>query len=171
MKPLLSRVQSFSPLLAFGALLTLQHQKRGSLLKVLMLGWELPPHYVGGMGIVCDQLTRTMARQGADIEFVLPFYADYSHITHMKVTPALEQDARTLMKSGGTYDSMLYEVTNLNGKKYTRTLYEQVEAFAANVKNVAFLGEYDVIHAHDWLTLRAGIDAFWPTALAGGRAV
>ena len=61
-------------------------------LKVLMLGWELPPFYVGGMGIVCDQLTRTMAKSGADIEFVLPFYADYSHITHMKVTPALEQD-------------------------------------------------------------------------------
>ncbi len=134
-------------------------------MKVLMLGWELPPHYVGGMGIVCDQLTRTMAKQGADIEFVLPFYADYSHITHMKVTSALEQDAQTLMISGGTYDSMRYEVTMLNGKKYTRTLYDQVMAFASNVRNLAFYGEYDVIHAHDWLTLRAGIEAKAVTGL------
>lgn len=130
-----------------------------------MLGWELPPHYVGGMGIVCDQLTRTMAKQGADIEFVLPFYADYSHITHMKVTPALEQDAKTLMISGGTYDSMRYEVTTVNGKKYVRSLYEQVMAFASNVRRLAFYGEYDVIHAHDWLTLRAGIEAKRVTGL------
>lgn len=132
--------------------------KRGKM-KVLMLGWELPPHYVGGMGIVCDQLTRQMSKDGADIEFVLPFYADFSHIKHMKVTAASSQDAVTLMSSGGTYDSMHYEVKTKAGKREIRNLYDQVHAFAHDVSQLVQYGEYDVIHAHDWLTLRAGIEA------------
>lgn len=129
-------------------------------MKILMLGWELPPHYVGGMGIVCDQLTRRMAQDGAQIEFVLPFRADFSSIKHMKVTAAIDQDAVTLMKSGGTYDSMSYVVTSKKtGKKHTRNLYEQVNAFATNLCHTVNFGSFDVIHAHDWLTLRAGLEA------------
>ena len=130
-----------------------------------MLGWELPPHYVGGMGVVCDQLTRQMAKDGHDIEFVLPFYADFSHIKYMKVTAAIDQDAETLMKSGGTYDSTEYEITHKNGQKHVRSLYEQVHAFAHNVGRVVEFGDYDIIHAHDWLTLRAGIEAKRVTGL------
>lgn len=135
-------------------------------MKVLMLGWELPPNYVGGMGIVCDQLTRQLARDGVDIEFILPFYADYSHIKHMKVRAALDQDALTLMQSGGTYDSMYYTVVKeKDGKRVIRTLHEQVHAFADNVGRLVELGSYDVIHVHDWLTLRAGIVAKQKTGL------
>lgn len=131
-----------------------------------MLGWELPPFYVGGLGIVCDQLTRSMALHGADIEFVLPFYADYSHITHMKVTSAIDQDSTVLMQSGGTYDSISYQITNLvNGSTEQRNLYQQVEFFAKCVGRMAYYGEYEVIHAHDWLTLRAGIEAKKVTGL------
>lgn len=130
-----------------------------------MLGWELPPNYVGGMGIVCEQLTKQLAKDGADIEFVLPFYADYSSTKHMKVTAALEQDAVTLMKSGGTYDSMLYQVRTKNGRKITRNLHEQVHAFADNIGHIVQYGKYDVIHVHDWLTLRAGIVAKQKTGL------
>ncbi len=130
-----------------------------------MLGWELPPHYVGGMGIVCDQLTRQMARDGADIEFILPFYADYSHITHMKVRAALEQDATTLMQSGGTYDSVLYNVTNKAGVTTVRSLYDQINYFEQNVPKMIKIGDYDVIHVHDWLTIRAGIAAKLKTGL------
>ena len=134
-------------------------------MKVLMLGWELPPHYVGGMGIVCEQLTRQLSREGVDIEFLLPFYADYSHMSHMNVRAALEQDAKTLMKSGGTYDSTTYEVTKKDGTTIIRTLHDQVHAFAKNVAQMVEYGEYDVIHAHDWLTFRAGIAAKQVTGL------
>ncbi len=121
-----------------------------------MLGWELPPHYVGGMGIVCDQLTRQMAKDGVDIEFILPFYADYSHIKHMKVTAAVDQNYDSLANSGSTYDSNLYQL--IQGSQQTGNfLYEQVENFATSVGRIVKRGEYDVIHAHDWLTIRAGI--------------
>jgi glycogen synthase len=128
-------------------------------MKVLMLGWELPPHYVGGMGNVCDQLTKYLAKTGADIEFILPFKADYKNIKHMKVTPAIDQDAISLMQSGSTYDSMLYTMERKDGTRVVRTLQEQVEAFASNVARLVPLREFDVIHAHDWLTLRAAVEA------------
>ncbi|MBP9852357.1 glycosyltransferase family 4 protein [Candidatus Saccharibacteria bacterium] len=134
-------------------------------MRVLMLGWELPPHYVGGMGIVCEQLTRQMAKDGHDIEFILPFYADFGHVTHMKVTAAIDQDAETLMQSGGTYDSTRFEVTKNGQHIVTRSLYEQVHAYAQNVGRVVEYGQYDLIHAHDWLTLRAGIEAKRATGL------
>lgn len=130
-----------------------------------MLGWELPPNYVGGMGIVCEQLTRQLARDGADIEFILPFHADYSHMTHMKVKAAMPQSAKTLMISGGTYDSLYYETTTPDGKKVLKSLHEQVHAFAENVSRMVHYGEYDVIHAHDWLTFRAGVRAKQQTGL------
>lgn len=128
-------------------------------MKILMLGWELPPHYVGGMGIVCDQLSRRLASDGADIEFLLPFKADYSHIKYMKVTAAIDQGSSTLMKSGGTYDSMSYSAADTNGNMVVRSLYDQVDVFAASVARIVELGTYDVIHAHDWLTLKAGLEA------------
>ena len=69
------------------------------------------------------------------------------------------------MTSGGTYDSLSYEITTANGKKIVRSLHDQVAAFASNVRNLALYGQYDVIHAHDWLTLQAGIEAKRVTGL------
>jgi hypothetical protein len=40
--------------------------------KVLMFGWEFPPHNSGGLGTACLGLTRAMSQEGVDITFVLP---------------------------------------------------------------------------------------------------
>lgn len=41
-------------------------------MRVLMFGWEFPPHISGGLGTACYGMTRGLSRQGADILFVLP---------------------------------------------------------------------------------------------------
>lgn len=41
-------------------------------MRVLMLGWEFPPFITGGLGTACFGLTQGLARQGAQITFVLP---------------------------------------------------------------------------------------------------
>ena len=46
-------------------------------MKLLMLGWELPPHNSGGLGVACFQMAKALADQGADIDFVLPYKADH----------------------------------------------------------------------------------------------
>ena len=41
-------------------------------MKVLMFGWEFPPHLSGGLGTACYGLTRALANRGTEIIFVLP---------------------------------------------------------------------------------------------------
>ena len=41
-------------------------------MKVLMFGWEFPPHLSGGLGTACYGLTRALASRGTEILFVLP---------------------------------------------------------------------------------------------------
>ena len=70
-----------------------------------MLGWELPPHHTGGLGMVCYQMCKQLAQMGADIEFVLPYTADYSAVDFMKVTAAHDQTVEQVLMAGGIYDS------------------------------------------------------------------
>ena len=41
-------------------------------MRVLMFGWEFPPHIAGGLGTACQGLTRGLLHQGVDVTFVLP---------------------------------------------------------------------------------------------------
>lgn len=41
-------------------------------MRVLMFGWEFPPHVSGGLGTACYGMTHALASRGTDILFVLP---------------------------------------------------------------------------------------------------
>lgn len=41
-------------------------------MRILMFGWEFPPHISGGLGTACYGMTRALAERGADVCFVLP---------------------------------------------------------------------------------------------------
>jgi len=121
----------------------------------------MPPHFVGGMGVVSYQLCQHLAKTGADIEFILPFEAEFN-IDFMKVNP---------VKKGVTYDFLhnhgaasYGKASVKNGEIKTTALSEHVlEAvnsnYAKKAARLATLGEYDVIHAHDWMTFRAALAA------------
>src|SRR5579864_8254772 len=40
--------------------------------RVLMFGWEFPPHHSGGLGVACRGLTHALAERGIEIVFVMP---------------------------------------------------------------------------------------------------
>ena len=44
----------------------------GEYMRVLMFGWEFPPHISGGLGTACFGMTQALARRGAEIIFILP---------------------------------------------------------------------------------------------------
>ena len=55
-------------------------------MKVLMLGWEYPPHITGGLGNACAGIVRGLGQQGVDVQLLLPpqgrtqgAYAGYGH--------------------------------------------------------------------------------------------
>ncbi|MDR3363089.1 MAG: glycosyltransferase family 4 protein [Desulfovibrio sp.] len=41
-------------------------------MRILMLGWEFPPHISGGLGTACYGMTQALSKKGAEIIFVLP---------------------------------------------------------------------------------------------------
>lgn len=45
-------------------------------MRILMLGWEFPPHLAGGLGVACGGLAHALVKRGHDLSFVLPRYVD-----------------------------------------------------------------------------------------------
>lgn len=121
-----------------------------------MLGWELPPHNSGGLGVACLQMCKAIASKGVDIEFIVPYTAEHN-IDFMKVTAATPQSVVEIQKGGMAYDSYTYRYAN--GETESVGLFAQTERYIRAIEHIAVLGQFDIIHAHDWLTFRAGLRA------------
>lgn len=122
-------------------------------MKILMLGWELPPHNSGGLGVACYQLSRALAARGASIDFVVPYRAHHPETEFMQVHAAtpLEPTYRLDM---GAY------TTRIDGDQPAGGGLRQLQAeYGRYVTQQAARLAPDVIHAHDWLTFEAGIAA------------
>jgi len=126
-------------------------------MKVLMLGWELPPHNSGGLGVACYHLCKALSKKGVDIEFILPYTADHSDIDFMTVNAAHPQNVERVLKAGIAYDSFKY--VKSTGEIQWLDVFGQASLYEEAVERIVQLAEFDIIHAHDWLTARAGLRA------------
>lgn len=122
----------------------------------MMLGWELPPHNSGGLGVACYQLCKALADRGADIEFVLPYTAEHD-IDFMRINAAHPQDVEAVLKAGIAYDSFKY--VKKTGEIEWIDLFGQSAIYEKAIDRIVDVAEFDVIHAHDWLTFRAALRA------------
>ncbi len=125
-----------------------------------MLGWELPPHNSGGLGVACYHMSKALAINGASIDFVVPYTALHPNTDFMRVHAATP--VKPLQRYGlGAYDSAaaeykslsesdLEDLSSIRGvqKRYVRFVEQHVNRTAP-----------DAIHAHDWLTMEAGMRA------------
>jgi glycosyltransferase involved in cell wall biosynthesis len=129
-------------------------QRQTTEMKVLMLGWELPPHNSGGLGIACYQLCKSLSKNDLDIEFVLPYQADHG-IDFMDITAAHPQGVASVLRSGIAYDSYKYILED--GTEQWLNIYEQQQLYEHSVAQLIEEREFDLVHAHDWLTFRAAL--------------
>lgn len=123
-------------------------------MKVLMLGWELPPHNSGGLGTACYQLCKALSKRELDIEFVLPYQAEHG-IDFMTVTAAHPQGVASIERAGIAYDSYKYILED--GREEWLNIHEQQELYQQAVARLVDEREFDIVHAHDWLTFRAAM--------------
>lgn len=129
-------------------------------MNILMLGWELPPHNSGGLGVACYHLSKALADHGANIDFVLPYTADHSDIDFMNihsVTPLepLERNGLSAYDSKSVAHKTLSQV-ELDDMKDMRGVQRQ---YVRYIEQFTQDHDIDVIHAHDWLTMEAGVRA------------
>ena len=123
-----------------------------------MLGWELPPHNSGGLGVACFYMAKALAKNGADIDFVVPYKNKHTEIKFMKVLNAT--NFSEIHKFGaGAYDSPRWTRSSHNVSKFLpdiRSIQTEycnfIREYLADPKN-----KPDAIHAHDWLTMEAGM--------------
>jgi glycogen synthase len=181
-------------------------------IRVLMFGWEFPPHISGGLGTACYGLSKSLSRQEVQVLFVVPrAYGDEDSQSiailnaSEVVVPVSKSMARRLPpkeRAGGKIASgiltipvpaaispymapshdlylqpelnrwnytLAEEATELEetikGKRYTFSgtygshLMEEIKRYAEVAREIASQYEFDVIHAHDWLTYACGVEA------------
>lgn len=132
-------------------------------MNILMLGWELPPHNSGGLGVACYHLSKALAHNGASIDFVLPYDAEHPDTDYMTIHPATALNPIHKFGLMGAYDSRYVHELDLD-KVDMRDLQTMRGVQKRYVKFVERLvrtkvDHPDVIHAHDWLTMEAGMRA------------
>lgn len=139
-------------------------------MKLLMLGWELPPHNSGGLGVACFQMAKALADQGADIDFVLPYKADHPDadkfmnvISATDVPPAVDENGNYIAM--GAYSGNCIwcggDRNCRHARAYGKGFVAATHQYADRVENMI---KHDhmkpsIIHAHDWLTMEAGVRA------------
>ena len=166
-------------------------------MKVLMFGWEFPPHIAGGLGTACEGIVKGLAYNGVETLFVMPSasgnedqsattiinasdvavdtvsstvdeFLDKVKFIHIDsnlvpyVNPdefetLVEEERRRQVKDFNVQYGVKYKFSG----KYGANLMEEVARYAMVGGTIAMQhkDEFDVIHAHDWLTYLAGIAA------------
>ena len=164
-------------------------------MRVLMFGWEFPPHISGGLGTACYGMTKGLAHNDVDVLFVMPSASgdeDQSDISIINasdvetadtlmsideflgkveflrvgsnIMPYVDPEDYTTLTSEERKiqtEEFKYHVHNkykFSGK-YGKNLMEEVVRYSMVGGTLALQNNFDVIHAHDWLTYLAGIAA------------
>lgn len=167
-------------------------------MKVLMFGWEFPPHIAGGLGTACYGIVKGLAHNGVETMFVMPSasgdedksaadiinasdvpveitdtmnvddFLDKVQFVHIgtNMVPYLDpEEFHTLVEEDRKRQvrdfTVNYGHTYKFSGKYGSNLMEEVARYAMVGGTIAMThkDEFDVIHAHDWLTYMAGIAA------------
>ena len=128
------------------------------MMKILMLGWELPPHNSGGLGVACLNMARALAGQGIDIDFVVPYAADHPHTEFMHVLHATNLDP-IHRYGGGAYASIEIHKKNIPSIDHPDmiSIRDVQKSYQEFVDKYLMEFKPDLVHAHDWLTYEAGI--------------
>jgi len=131
-------------------------------MNILMLGWELPPHNSGGLGVACYHLSKALAAAGASIDFVLPYDAHHPDTEYMTIHAATQLNPIHKFGLMGAYDSASVDEfdldkVDLRDLQTMRGVQKRYVNFVERL--VKKIGTPDAIHAHDWLTMEAGMRA------------
>ncbi|MCG2690251.1 glycosyltransferase family 4 protein, partial [Candidatus Parcubacteria bacterium] len=128
--------------------------------KVLMFGWEFPPFNSGGLGVACEGLTRALSQQDIEIIFVLPKKIDIKNnfcrfVFASGIGAILFNSFLSPYLSCFSYQNR----TKADGQNFVNDLMNEVQRYALWARSIAHKEKYDLIHAHDWLSFPAALEA------------
>ena len=128
-----------------------------------MLGWEFPPYHHGGLGVASLGLAQALVEQDVEVIFVLPKKLDISHDSIKLVFANVPNVKIKSVDTALTPYLVSHEYARLRSLTgslvYGGSLFEEMARYAELIGDIAREAEFDVIHAHDWLSYLAGIEA------------
>ena len=154
-------------------------------MKVLMFGWEFPPKIYGGLAVASYGITKGLSLQG-DVQttFCLPKPTGeeekFLNIINMSQVPVVWREpeyenlcSRLVGHNSGDYyrfrNHIYADFNYLQGLDdlgcigfaggYPSNLHEEINNFSIISGVLARSEDFDLIHAHDWLTYPAGVHA------------
>lgn len=113
-------------------------------MKVAMIGWEYPPFKSGGLGTHCYGLTHSLADKNVQLDFYMP---------KTKQNSKSDTSNLNIIEVGETN---IFPYDHPDDKEISGRFYEAVYRYNDLVANKV-QGKYDLIHIHDWLTVKAGV--------------
>lgn len=155
-------------------------------MKVLMFGWEFPPHVYGGLATANYGITEGLHAQGdVDITLCLPKPWGDEDRSHARIVPMnhvpiayrnvdydyVKSRVEHVMDPQDYYRYRDHIYADFNymyvdelgcmdfAGGYPANLHEEINNYSIIAGVVARTEEFDIIHAHDWLTFPAGIHA------------
>lgn len=127
-----------------------------------MFGWELPPFNAGGLGVACEGLIRALIKK-INVIFVLPKRIPYPNLACQTIFAEEAEigSAASQFFLFSPYFSLHSARTEIkkNQQTYFDDLLAQVERYAKAAVKIALSYNFDLIHAHDWLTFPAACEA------------
>ena len=154
-------------------------------MKVLMFGWEFPPKIYGGLAVASYGITKGLSLQGdVHTTFCLPKPTGeeekFLNIINMSQVPVVWREpeyenlcSRLVGHNSGDYyrfrNHIYADFNYLQGLDdlgcigfaggYPSNLHEEINNFSIISGVLARSEDFDLIHAHDWLTYPAGVHA------------
>lgn len=153
-------------------------------MRILMFGWEFPPRMSGGLGTACFGMTAALAGFGHRITFVLPQPGEASAAPFLEIVSASdctladrEEGKPTPMQRLAIRPSPSLLSPYLNGESYRQLYLSEGKRFPERsvvyspdlITEVMRYGRsggaiaeglaFDIIHAHDWMTVPAALNA------------
>lgn len=164
-------------------------------MRVLMFGWEFPPHISGGLGTACYGLTKGLANHNIEVIFVVPkawgdedqsavrlvnasdvlvdsadedYQEFWKKLTYLEIgvnlIPYVSPQEFTRIVEENRLEGITFEKRVTSTKftfsgQYGPDLMAEVSRYALVAAGLARKLDFDLIHAHDWLTYPAGIAA------------
>ncbi|MBU2634560.1 MAG: glycosyltransferase family 4 protein [Nanoarchaeota archaeon] len=122
-----------------------------------MLGWEFPPFNEGGLGTACYGLTKGLSKKNIDVTFVLPKKIDIKPEFLNKIIFAnIKLKYIDSLLQAYITPNQYNEGVGKSGNVYGKDLFHEVYRYAQKVREIAKKEDFDIIHAHDWMTYEAG---------------
>ncbi len=117
-----------------------------------MLGWELPPLISGGLGPACQGIFRALRQEGVDVSFVVPHAASGEGNDSLNIISALGT-----VEAGRAGNRLSPYTSSYESNLYGKHIICEIERFAQSVGQIGRKQAFEIIHAHDWVSFRAGV--------------